>query len=147
MKLKHKLIPRQPATGALTKEELIELHDNLLRYNERVSTSHEDGTTYFHYNENNIRYILSRSSTLISEAFNLIERQKEEIQRYETLLNDPLYKALKEVNDKILSLEEKVEQLTDENIELTREKIYAESEMDRVEHSLTLREEDYKLCQ
>ena len=138
MKLKHKLTPRQPATGALTKEELVALHDNLLKYNERVSTSHEDGTTYFHYNENNIRYILSRASTLISESFNLIERQKEEIQRYETALNDPLYKYVKDINDKILSLEEKVEQLTDENIELTRGKIYAEEENEAREHTLKL---------
>jgi len=145
MKLKHKLTPRQLTTGALTKEELVSLHDILLNYNENVSTSHEDGIIYFHYNENNIRYILSRTSSLISGAFNLIDRQEEAIKRYEALLNDPLYKAVKENNDKIVALEEKIEQLEGENAELIEDKDSAQKEINRIEHTLRLYGDDSKL--
>jgi len=145
MKLKHKLTPRQLTMGALTKEELVSLHDILLNYNENVSTSHEDGIIYFHYNENNIRYILSRTSSLISGAFNLIDRQEEAIKRYEALLNDPLYKAVKENNDKIVALEEKIEQLEGENAELIEDKDSAQKEINRIEHTLRLYGDDSKL--
>jgi len=95
MKLKYQLTKTSEANN-LSKKELIELHDSLLSYNTRVPVSQENKTIYFHYNENNIRFILTRASHIMSGAFNLIDRQQEEIEGYKVLLNDPIIKMVKE---------------------------------------------------
>ncbi len=114
MKLKHKLSQYNPHND-LTNQELRTLHANLMAYNERVPASQDKHITYYHYNENNIRFIFNKCSTIMVESFNLIDKLNAEIEGYKTLLEDPLYKMIKESKDKIKQLEDENFNLKNEN--------------------------------
>ena len=144
MKLKYQLTKTSEANN-LSKQELLDLYNTLLVYNTRVPSSQEKHITYFHYNENNVRYILTRASFIMSGAFNLIDSLQKEIEEYKVLLNDPIIKIIKENNDKIKTLEAKIDALEIENKELQNTTNYGSAETDKYKKSLLIYNENYMI--
>ena len=137
MKLKHKLSQYNPHND-LTNQEIRTLHANLMAYNERVPASQDKKITYYHYNENNIRFIFNKCSTIMFESFNLIDKLSSDIEAYEKMLEDPLFKLLKEQKDKISDLEKEVDSLKDNNKDL-------ENSLESANESLNLTKYQLKL--
>jgi len=110
MKTKYKLTAT-PDLNNLSKKEIYDLYLSLIKYNTNILVSQEKRIIYFHYNENNMRFILTRASTIMAESFSLINKLESEIAEYKKLMEGPIFKAIKEKSDRIKDLEENVDNL------------------------------------